>query len=333
MVHAVGTVGANLSADGQLERWISASTPDHTCDDGDCDQWPNDRNPIFFEHPARTPTADTRLWRSWSDAENVRRSAGRHLSEGSWIDAARMAVRRPRSDRLRRQAANRRRTSSVARRERRHRRLARLDRPWCSSAPIAAPRAAPATARTDHRQQVVQPSDLISADPSHLQLTRHARTRSRNHVHDSGIRPTRTRVLYRRLFPLGTDDFPPLKTLLRRIFRFPRRRCQGTSEGRRDRRTAAATEVRLLTLTGPAEAARRGCRAASRGTLWYDHCVVGVARLACRSALIDTARRAGARPEGHARHRRRPAAADRPGQLRASARYGGRDRDDRCLPV
>src|SRR6476661_7372808 len=28
--------------------WMSASDADRTADDGDVDQWPNDRNPIFF---------------------------------------------------------------------------------------------------------------------------------------------------------------------------------------------------------------------------------------------------------------------------------------------
>ena len=143
-------------------------------------------------------------------------------------------------------------------------------------------------------------------------------------VRDLGLHRLKDLSAPERLFQLGTEDFPPLKTLHETNLPIPATPFLGR-EREVDQIAALPRrpDVRLVTLTGPGGTARRGsplqAAAAASGRLRPRGVVVASLRLPTRTRRDG--RRSGARVEGHALvNGRRQAPAARAGQLRASAR-------------
>ena len=127
-------------------------------------------------------------------------------------------------------------------------------------------------------------------------------------VRDLGLHRLKDLSAPERLFQLGTDDFPPLKTLHETNLPVPATPFLGREREIDQIATLLRRpDVRLVTLTGPGwqrqdAALAAGCRR-GRGRLrpWR---LVGSARLARRSRTRRDGRRSGARVEGHARLQR-----------------------------
>ena len=130
-----------------------------------------------------------------------------------------------------------------------------------------------------------------------------------------------------RVFQLGSDEFPPLKTLFQTNLPVPATPFLG-----RDRELGEVGELlartRLLTLTGPGRRRQDPARAAGggrrRGRVPAGR-LVGAARRCRRPRIRPRRGEPVARSAGRARHdHRRSAAPPRAGQLRAPDRRGAR---------
>ena len=158
-------------------------------------------------------------------------------------------------------------------------------------------------------------------------------------VRDLGLHRLKDLSAPERLFQLGTEGFPPLKTLHETNLPVPATPFLGRE---REIDEVAALlrrpDVRLVTLTGPGGSGktRLSLQAAAAAADDYDHGVwwVPLASLADPSARREC-RRSGARLEGHlVGCGAGQAAAARARQLRASARRRSRrGRDDRLVPA
>ena len=156
-------------------------------------------------------------------------------------------------------------------------------------------------------------------------------------VRDLGLHRLKDLSAPERLFQLGTEDFPPLKTLHETNLPVPATPFLGR-EREIDEIAALLRrpDVRLVTLTGPGGSGktRLALQAAAAAADDYDRGVwwVPLASLA-DPALVETAaaQALGSKDTLVGRGRRQAAAA-RARQLRASARRGrGRRRDDRLV--
>ena len=159
-------------------------------------------------------------------------------------------------------------------------------------------------------------------------------------VRDLGLHRLKDLSAPERLFQLGTEDFPPLKTLHETNLPVPATPFLGR-EQEIDEIAALLRrpDVRLVTLTGPGGSGKTRLSLQAAAAAADDYAgrrLVGAARLARRSrARRGTAAAQAARVEGHAvGNGRRQAPAARARQLRASARRRRRRRrGDRVLSV